>query len=249
MKHTLVGAAWSLLLAASLVLAGCDVSVRSGERGGETITGSGNKTTKTFDLTDFAQIELSSAFSASVTQGAAFSVSVTADDNIMPHIKVVKSGARLTISLDGQRRLGTRLLEAKITLPKLTSLKVSGASRAEVSGFKSADSLELEALGASRIAGSIDAGDIRADVEGASAITLNGSGKNLHIEVSGASTANLGDFKASDCVVEVSGASRATIFCSGKLTGEASGASRIEYGGNPTSTNVTTSGASSIRVR
>ena len=142
---------------------------------------------------------------------------------------------------------GNNTLQARITLPELTGLKLSGASRGTISGFKSAKELALEVSGASSLKGDIEAGDATLNVSGASNVTLKGAARNVDLEVSGASKADLADFAVADARVNLSGASKATVNAEGKLDVTASGASALSYLGHPTLGNVNTSGASTIR--
>jgi hypothetical protein len=60
---------------------------------------------------------------------------------------------------------------------------------------------------------------------------------------------DLADFQIDDANVNLSGASHATVNLNGTLNVEASGASSLEYIGNPTLGNVNTSGGSSVNKR
>jgi len=72
---------------------------------------------------------------------------------------------------------------------------------------------------------------------------------DLRVSASGASHADLGRFEAKDVAAEANGASGVSVTAAGKLDTDAGGASTILYGGNPTTINRRTSGASSIRAR
>ena len=66
----------------------------------DAIVGSGNPAAKTWDVTGFDRVQVRSTFRAEITKGAGFKVTTTADDNVLPHIKVVKEGTTLNIGLD-----------------------------------------------------------------------------------------------------------------------------------------------------
>ena len=143
------------------------------------------------------------------------------------------------------------------------------ASRADVEGFSSADSLQIEASEASRLtmddvkagqttlklssasraSGYIEMADGHFNLSGASSVDLEGTAVDVSLHASGASSLKLADFTVVDDDVEVSGASSATVNVSGRLDCNASGASRLYYEGNPTLGSVSTSGASTIRQR
>ena len=137
-------------------------------------------------------------------------------------------------------------MEAEITMPELTGLELSGATRGTVSGFDSTEGLTVQVSGASRLSGDIQAGDVRFDVSGAGRVTLSGSGEDAVIGASGASHMDLADFPVVDANVEASGASTVTVNASGRLDADASGASHVKYLGSPSLGTVDTSGGSSI---
>ena len=65
-------------------------------------------------------------------------------------------------------------------------------------------------------------------------------------DVSGASNLNLESFPVNDATVTVSGASHAVVNPSGTLNVDASGASSLQYIGNPNLGTINTSGASTV---
>jgi post-segregation antitoxin (ccd killing protein) len=158
-------------------------------------------------------------------------------------------------------------LKAAVTMPRLTGVTLSGASRCSASGFNSAEDfvlnvsgvsqatftallvnkLTLDISGASRVNGDVDSkGDATLQASGASNIEITGKTVKLIVEESGASTVNLLNFAARDVQVNISGASNATINATGIVSGDISGASRLYYTGTPALGDIHTSGASSI---
>lgn len=217
----------------------------------ESVIGSGDLVTRQFSIEDFDHLQISSAFKAKVTQGDAYVVEVTVDDNLEQYLDVGKQGDTLKVGLKPGLRLtlNRTTMQATITMPKLRGVEGSGASQVSLEGFESSDSLDVQASGASTIRGTIQAGDSTFDVTGASTVRLDGQGGDATVEVSGASTADLADFAMQDVTVTASGASTAIVDVSGRLDAEASGASRVEYIGEPTLGRIEESGASRIVAR
>jgi hypothetical protein len=218
---------------------------------GRSVTGSGNLVTLEQPFEDFQRVDISHAFQAEVTQGDAYSVVITIDDNLAEYLDVRVVGDTLQVGFDrnGPFTMRNTTMRAQITMPELTGVAGSGASQVRVSGFASDKDLNVDVSGASTVRGQIDAGDLRADVSGASRLELTGQGKNGDITASGASQANLSGFRMEDVTAEASGASRAEVYASGRLDAEASGASTVLYSGDPTLGRTNTTGASTIRAR
>ena len=239
---------WIVLIAAlvfPLALAACGDDEEADK---EALRGSGNIVTEEMPFADFTSLDVRSAFDAHIVQSETFAVTIRVDDNILDLVDVSKEGDTLTIGLERSVRLtGDVTLEADITMPDLDDLKLSGAARANLSGFSSSDELEIDLSGASNLDGDLEAGEVDIEASGASRIVLEGSATELIIEGSGASSLDLADFTADTADVRLSGASDATVNVQERIdSADVSGASRLRYLGDPELDDVTSSGASTI---
>ena len=157
--------------------------------------------------------------------------------------------------------------KAAISLPDIEKLELSGASKANIGvGFNSTHAVDFklsgasnldistiktgntnfELSGASKASGNIEMANGRFDLSGASSLELQGAATDIDIEASGASHFKLSDLSVVDAEVNLSGASDATINASGRLDGNLSGASKLNYVGNPTLGSISASGGSTI---
>jgi len=251
------------IVAAAAVI--CTLLILRGWPGG--LIGSGNLETEEYAFTNFTKVEISTAFEFEIEQSSSYNISVTADDNVMEYVQVSQDGQTLKIGLKTVTWLGPVTLRASVTMPQLSDLTVSGASRGTVSDFNSTEDLNItvsgasrgtiydlsstedvniKVSGASRITGDITAGNVEFDISGASTIQLEGSANDMVASVSGASRFNLDDFIVNNADVNFSGASSGTVNLNGKLDADLSGASRLWYIGEPTMGTIDTSGASTI---
>jgi hypothetical protein len=239
-------AAVAALASLALVAAACGVSL-----GSVHITGSGNLETRTYDLSGFTSISASHTFDVTVTRGDAFAVSVTADDNLYDDILVEVRGTTLSIGLRSRVSLiGPSTLKAAVTMPSLSGVDLSGASKADISGFTTPGSLRLSASGAGVLTGEVAATALTVELSGASRATLTGTAESASLSASGASRLSLADLRAGVATVDLSGASSGDVTATGSLDRVTiSGASRLTYGGGGTLGTVSTSGASSLSAR
>jgi hypothetical protein len=210
------------------------------------LIGSGNLDTEEYAFTNFTEVEISSAFDFEIKQSSSYSINITADDNVIDHVQVSQVGQTLKIGLRTVTWFGPVTLRASVTMPQLSSLTVSGASRGDICDFSSTEDLDITVSGASRVIGDITAGNVEFDISGASTIQLEGSADDMVAGVSGASRFNLDDFTVNNADVNFSGASSGTINLNGRLDANLSGASRLWYIGEPTMGDINTSGASTI---
>ena len=211
------------------------------------LEGSGNVITKEEDFKGVTSVVVENSFEVQIVKSDSFSTVITADDNVMDHVQVSKSGETLRIRLD-RGGISNATLEANVTLPNLRKLRLTGATKGTVSGFKSSDDLDIDVARASSLTGDIKAGDIDVNVAGASKVTLKGSGKELIVRGSGAIEIDLKEFVVNDAEVKLSGASTASLNAEGLISPvNLSGASNVTYTGSATLDNINTSGASKIR--
>ena len=236
------------------------------------VTGPGGVVTEEKDFADFTYVDVEGTFEVEIIQSDSFSTSVSADESFFDYIAVTKEGNTLRIYLKPRHvftdfTLGAKTLKAKITMPALYGLQLSGASKATITGFKSSKdfnlnvsgassvdiddmevgNIEFEISGASKVSGSVNASDVRFEVSGASQVELEGSANNIILNASGASKVNLADFPLSNANAKLSGASETTLDVKGRLDAILSDASRLYFQGNPTMGNISVTGASTIK--
>ena len=223
----------------------------------------------------FTAISVSSAIDLYLTQSNKNEVAVSAtNDEIRDHIITEVVGGTLIIRLGDKgtwfswRKWGNYKTKAYVSIQDINALTASGAStvhlvntiespkmRIKLSGasdFKGnikAGVLMYQLTGASDYKGEVSANSIDIDGSGASSIELIGKVDDLAIEVSGASDAKLYNLTAKGAILRASGASNIGITVTEILRANSSGASDINYKGNPNVKESSTLGASSIRRR
>lgn len=190
------------------------------------IKGSGNVITEKRDVSGFKSIQASGALQLEITAGKEFSVELEGDDDYLPTIKTEVRGDKLYFERTENRTWSRGRILARITMPELDDLNISGASTATIYNVKTRN-LKLKSSGASRL-------------------EVSGEADNVEIEVSGASKLDAENLKAERAKIESSGASKVSVCASETIDANASGASTIRYSGNPKSINKNASGASVI---
>lgn len=239
------------------ILAGC-VVVSLSEKAGPI-------TTQYYDYTDFTGIDVGHAFEVTVTQSDNYSISITAGENAFEHLDIHKDGSTLVIGVDTWAINWFVSPKLTVTMPVLTGLELSGASKCTACGFRSSSDMSVHLSGASELDLDMETGDFFTELSGASKLTgrliaassdielsgasyvsLTGSGGDIRIDGSGASHVDLLDFPVANAYIDFSGASRATLNVNGVLNVSLSGASSLEYTGSPLMGEMDISEASSI---
>ncbi len=193
------------------------------------ITGSGVAGTKTWDVAGFDAIEVGSTFQAKITKGATFKVTTTADDNVLEHIRVAKTGSALTIGLESGSYQLKKPLAAEITMPTIARLDLGGATRTTLAGFDSERDLKVKVSGSSKLSGAIRAQRADFTLDGASTLALSGSAGAARLVSHGSSDLKLGEFPLKQCELDLDGASTAEIAVQSEAPFKArlSGSSRL----------------------
>ncbi len=230
----------------------------------------GPSVTRQYSFTDFTRVQVGSAFQVEITPSNTYSISITAPENWFEHMTVEKASGTLEVGLsfgfwNFWHNIGARP-KLVVTMPALEILDMSGATTGTAKGFKSAKDFKLElsgastadidieaydtsvtVSGASHLNGQLEAHDIRLNISGASTVTLDGTMNNLNLQVSGASHATLDKLNGNDARIELSGASHASVSIDGTMDVFLSGASSLQYTGNPILGTVDITGASSLQ--
>lgn len=191
-----------------------------------TVNGSGNIVTEQRDVSEFSRVSVGGVFKAEITAGQNFSVTVEADDNLLPLIETEVRGDTLSISTDSRLRSDRPIL-VRVTAPNIAEVEASGAADVSVSGVHN-EMLSLSLSGASKMNAAGDTGQFFAEISGASSLTAF-------------------DLSARSARVRTSGASRSQVNAAEDLFADASGASTILYKGSP-EIRRSSSGASTIRA-
>jgi hypothetical protein len=216
---------------------------------GGIVTGSGHPITETYDYSDFIAIEAHQGFQVELTKQSNFNIEITVDDNLQEYLDVSKSGNTLRIGLQQNRLYPSATLSAKIGMPDISRIDLSGGSRADVTGFDLSHDLSIELSGGSRISGDISAADVNLELSGGSRIELVGSADNLVADGSGGSQLELGSFPVGNADIEISGGGRGNIDVSGTLDLNLSGGSQVVYDGEPRIGDIDLSGGSTFRKK
>ena len=207
------------------------------------LRGSGVAKTETRTVGPFTEIDVGGGIQLEAAIGPATSLIVTADENILPHLKTDVAGDRLTIYVDAS--YSTNLgVDVKATTPSLRALHGSGASKTTLTGL-SEEHFHLDLSGASTCQLSGDGVMIDATI-GASHASLAGTAKQLTINCSGASHVDAAGLTTEKVVADLSGASTARVRATDELAASASGASTLRYAGRPAKLEEQVSGASTV---
>ena len=196
-----------------------------------------NYVTNTYDLSGFKGLSVSSVVDVRLRKSNDYSVQVSVPDVLEKYLVVKVDGNVLKIGLKNApqsivRKLRDWSIIADLTMPELTSLDMSGASK-----FHCPDAFNLGQK------------TFSLDISGASKITsLRVSAARFNADISGASSLNI-TANASLANFDISGASKGELNLNAhKMNLDASGASKLTFNGEYRTFKMDVSGASSLNL-
>jgi hypothetical protein len=188
--------------------------------------GDGNQKTETRSLSGFTAVDNRSSIPVTVTKAAGFSVTVTADQNLLPLITTQVIGDALVI--DQVHDFDTRVAsEVVVTLPVITAISSSGSGGIAVAGLTGED-LHLDSTGSGAVSVDGTVGTLIMSSQGSGEVNLTGDGLDLNATLTGSGALDGHNFPASRAEVSLTGAGGAQIVVNGDTTLSTTGSGSIE---------------------
>jgi hypothetical protein len=138
-------------------------------------------------------------------------------------------------------------LKIYVDYKNLNSIETSGVTQVYSENVINADKMDIHNSGVSKAKLNIEAKEINIETSGTSDVTLTGSTGILNTKSSGVSNIKAYDLAAQEVRSETSGASNTYVAAAKSLSAKASGASNVNYKGNPQITGNESSKAANIR--
>ena len=207
----------------ALLIAGCDEI-------GDTfdgVRGSGNVITEERDVSGFNEIVVLGSGDVTVSVTGTESLTVEAEDNIMPLLTTEVRNGRLELGAK-ESFSATEGVKYTITAAALNGIKISGSGDVDATG--------------------IDTESFRVEISGSGDVAAGGASTHLDVGISGSGRFDGEGVVAASGEVGVSGSGTAAVNVSDNLDASVSGSGAIEYIGDP-AVDSSTSGSGTISRR
>ncbi len=193
----------ALGLAVLLVLSACSV-----------VSGSGQVASETRQVSGFTAIDLTGTGEVTIEQGNTESLTIEADDNLLPALTSKVSDSTLKLGKKPGTTVRTKNpIRYRVSVKQLTALDVSGT------GSVSAQNMTLQAL--------------HVDISGSGVVNLTGSAVEQHIEVSGSGRYEAAELPSQKVMADISGSGQVEVAVSNELQVDISGSGTVTYSGDP----------------
>jgi hypothetical protein len=198
------------------------------------VNGSGKLRSEARSVRGFNEVEISGAGTLTVEQGATETLTIEADDNIVPLLTSNVNSGRLVLGTKRNTLVRPAAgIHYRLTVKDLRAVRSSGSARVEAATLQS-ERFTIDTSGSSDIAiGQLTATTLAVETSGSGNITVAGSITGQTIKSSGSCNYHAADLASKTARLEVSGNGDATVRASDTLDVEISGAARIGYIGTP----------------
>jgi len=208
--------------------------------------GSGKLITEHRGVGNFTGLDISGSYKVVIKQDSVDNVTIIGDDNLMKYIKTENDGERLKIH-NSRSICPSGQYTVYVSLKELSYIETSGATSVFSDGKITVKDLELHTSGSTKMNLSLNADQVKTEASGLTDIFLEGQAQSHTLETSGSSTLNALNFVVNKYRIQSSGLSHCKINVLNELNINSSGASDIQYRGNPTDIRNDKSGIASLK--
>jgi hypothetical protein len=204
---------------------------------GGSVPGSGVITVEARPLADFSSVIINYPAEVEIEQGATPSVTLRAENNLLPQIGTRVSGGALTIDNEepnwAKRVNPSKPVQVTITVKDLQDISFPSAGSLQVENLKT-QGLRISLSGAGDITlVGLNASSLNMDMSGAGSVHASGQVSSLYADISGLGSYEGKDLSSQTAQVDISGAGNATVWVVDQLTAQISGLGSVDYYGTP----------------
>ena len=221
-----------LALGLIIPLAACSFSWND-DKEGSGVAAAGSGTTRTFQVSDFDQIDLRGSDDVDVRVGTGFSIRAEGPSEQLDRLRIERDGDTLDIGRKNGKGFGWNKganVKVYVTLPRLTEANVSG------SGNMAVDRVEGSAFEGG-IAGSgnltiaaVQVESAKFSIAGSGTARASGSARDLSVEIAGSGNVEASKLQAKSAKVEIAGSGSVRAVVDGPAEVDMMGSGDVDLG-------------------
>ena len=209
-----------------LVIVSCEIS---------SVYGSGNIISEDRNVSEFSKVSISGSGNLFIEQGNEESLTIEAEDNILPLITNRVYGNTLTIGFKLMTNVTTtKNIEFHLKVRDIDSISATGSGNINCLGF-STNNLSIKTTGSGNVdISNLITTNININSTGSGNYNLAGETDNLNLSFSGSGDCNAGELTSKKCKIKATGSGDFIVNVSNDLNVSINGSGGVSYIGNPT---------------
>jgi hypothetical protein len=237
----------SMMAAVMLLMIGCGFNFNVGDLG--VTRGSGKMASEERQVSGFSRVQLNGIGELIITQGDQESLTIEAEDNILPRLISEVRGDTLVIGFEEDSWQNSVVpsegIKFTLQVKDLNGLEINGAATTNLGSLQTSElDIQINGIGDIRI-DSLAADTLAVTISGGGNCDIKGTASNLEIKINGAGSLDAADLESSIASVKIAGAGDVTLWASDSIDIDISGTGNVDYYGEPSVTQ-NISGAGSI---
>jgi hypothetical protein len=233
------GLAILTITAAASLLVGCGINY-------PTVHGSGVSATEVRPAAGFSSIDLAGIGQVRVEQTGRESVTVEAEDNLLPLLVTRVENGRLTLATkDNVNIRPTRPVVFHVTVARLEGVSVSGSGDVAIPSLQTPKlSAHISGSGTVRV-DALDTERVDGHISGSGSARLAGRADDVGLAISGSGSYHAAGLQCRSASITISGSGSASVNATRDLSVDVSGSGSVQYLGEP-QINTHVSGSGSV---
>lgn len=226
----------------------CSLSVSAQWWGSKKVRGEGPVQKENRTVTSFDELSIAGSFEVALVQGNEGSVTIEAQENLLPYITTeVKNGNLKIRTEDGVNLQPSKPILVTVFITDVEKISLAGSGTVTSDFTLTGESLHLRLAGSGDLDISAETNFMEADLAGSGDILMKGSATRVEINIAGSGDVEAFDLKANDTSVNISGSGTAQVYCDGYLDAKIIGSGDVVYKGSPQKEDSKSIGSGKIR--
>jgi len=201
---------------------------------GKITSASGEIISKSYDISDFENINLIGSGNIFLTQGKEYSLNIQADKNIIEKLNVEVQGDTLKIGDVGFLLFNINPIKIYITMPEVTSVRIGGSGSIQTQNTINSQDLSLIVDGSGKINTNLNVEKLSTKILGSGSATYIGKANEHNIKIEGSGSIKAFDLTNKITNINIIGSGSTQVSPTDNLNVKISGSGSVKYQGNPT---------------
>ncbi|HUZ02050.1 MAG TPA: head GIN domain-containing protein, partial [Thermomicrobiaceae bacterium] len=199
--------------------------------------GSGNVVSESRQVSGFDRVSLGGIGNLLITQGDQESLTIDAEDNVLPHITTNVSGGQLSIGYDTQGLnwvQPTKPVDFHLTVKNLQEIDLGGSGSIQTSGLRANQlTVKIGGSGNGTLNGLVVTG-LDVEIAGSGSIVAAGTADSQQLRIAGSGNYRAPDLATQSTQITVTGSGNSVVNVARTLSVSITGRGSVQYSGSPT---------------